>query len=177
MIEHKILFTGTVGAGKTTAIQAVSEIPPVFTDVPSSDPENIGKEMTTVALDYGEISLGKAERLRLYGTPGQERFSFMWKILSQGALGLVILVDHSRPDPVQDLLLYLEHFKELIRETACVVVISKMSAERQTPDVKEFTHTMQRLGMVYPVIAADVRDKDQVLWILDLLLVQMETRQ
>jgi signal recognition particle receptor subunit beta len=174
MIEHKILFTGTVGAGKTTAIQAVSEIPPVCTDVQSSDP-SIGKETTTVALDYGEISLGDTERLRLYGTPGQRRFSFMWKILAQGALGLVILVDHTRPEPLHDLKIYLENFKTLIQETSCVVVISKMD-ESHAPTLKDFTEMMQKSKMVCPVIAADVRDKDQVLWILDLLLVQMEAR-
>jgi signal recognition particle receptor subunit beta len=174
MIEHKILFTGTVGAGKTTAIQAVSEIPPVCTDVVSSD-LTIGKETTTVALDYGEISLGETERLRLYGTPGQERFSFMWKILSQGALGLVILIDHSQPDPLEDLSVYLEHFKTLIQETACVVVISKMN-EGQPPSLDNFIDVMHKHQLVCPLIAADVRVKEQVLWILDLLLVQMEAR-
>ncbi|MDR3353246.1 MAG: ATP/GTP-binding protein [Zoogloeaceae bacterium] len=175
MIEHKILFTGTVGAGKTTAIQAVSEIPVVCTDVQSSDPDAIGKDMTTVALDYGEISLGRAERLRLYGTPGQERFSFMWKVLAQGALGLVILIDHTQPDPLANLATYLKYFKELIQGTSCVVVISKMDESRQ-PALKDFTEMMQKHHMVFPVIAADVRKREQVLWVLDLLLVQMEAK-
>jgi signal recognition particle receptor subunit beta len=174
MIEHKILFTGTVGAGKTTAIQAVSEIPAVCTDVLSSD-LMIGKEMTTVALDYGEVSLGQSERLRLYGTPGQARFSFMWNVLSQGALGLIILIDHTRPDALEDLGLYLAHFGELIRDTACVVAISKMD-ESRPPSLQDFIERMHENHMVCPVIAADVRDKKQVLWILDLLLVQMEAR-
>jgi signal recognition particle receptor subunit beta len=175
MIEHKIIFTGSVGAGKTTAIQSISEIPPVCTDVLSSD-LTIGKDMTTVGLDYGEISLGEMERLRLYGTPGQERFAFMWKILAQGALGVVILVDHTRPDPLLDLALYLDHFKTLIRETACVVVISKMD-ESHSPLLEDFAEFMRQKQMICPVIPADVRDRGQVLWILDLLLVQMETRQ
>ena len=175
MIEHKILFTGTVGAGKTTAIQAISEIPPVSTDVRSSDLA-IGKEMTTVALDYGEVSLGTEERLRLYGTPGQERFSFMWKILAKGALGLIILVDHTRPDPLQDMMIYLKNFKTLIRETACVVAVTKME-ESRSPSLEDIASAMKQKRMMCPVIAADVRDKEQVLWILDLLLLQMETRQ
>jgi signal recognition particle receptor subunit beta len=174
MIEHKILFTGSVGAGKTTAIRSVSEIPPVSTDVQSSD-LSIGKETTTVALDYGEVSLGESERLRLYGTPGQSRFSFMWKVLAQGALGLVILVDHTRPEPLQDLKIYLENFRTLIQETSCVVVISKMDASR-APALDDFSEMMREIRMVCPVIVADVRERDQVLWILDLLLVQMEAR-
>jgi signal recognition particle receptor subunit beta len=174
MIEHKILFTGTVGAGKTTAIQAVSEIPAVCTDVISSD-LTIGKKMTTVALDYGEVSLGQSERLRLYGTPGQSRFSFMWDVLAKGALGLVILVDHTQPDPLKDLSRYLKHFTRLIKETACVVAISKMD-ESHPPSLQEFIGLMHKNHMANPVIAADVRDKEQVLWILDLLLAQMEAR-
>ncbi|MDR3159736.1 MAG: ATP/GTP-binding protein [Zoogloeaceae bacterium] len=174
MIEHKILFTGSVGAGKTTAIQAVSEIPVICTDVLNSD-LTLGKEATTVALDYGEVSLGKTERLRLYGTPGQERFSFMWDVLAQGALGLVILVDHTQTNPLQDLSIYLNHFKDTIRKTACVVVLSKMDASRP-PALEAFTEMMQENHMVYPVVEADVRDRAQVLWILDLLLVQMEAR-
>ncbi|GHU26848.1 GTP-binding protein [Betaproteobacteria bacterium] len=174
MIEHKILFTGTVGAGKTTAIQAVSEIPTVCTDVISSD-LTIGKKMTTVALDYGEVSLGQSERLRLYGTPGQARFSFMWDVLAKGALGLIILVDHTHPDPLKDLNLYLQHFARLIKETACVVAISKMDKSRPPP-LQEFIGLLHKNHMANPVIAADVRDKEQVLWILDLLLAQMEVR-
>ncbi len=174
MIEHKILFTGTMGAGKTTAIQAVSEIPPVTTDVLNSD-LTLGKEKTTVALDYGEVSLGRGERLKLYGTPGQERFSFMWKILAEGALGLVILIDHSRPDPLADLAVYLGNFKKLIRNTGCVIGISKMDGSK-APTLESFIDVLQQNDLVCPVIPVDVREKQQVLWVLDLLLTQLETR-
>ena len=69
MIEHKIIFTGTTGAGKTTAIAAVSEITPLNTDVRNTDPE-VAKAMTTTGLDYGELTLGQNEKLRLYGMSG-----------------------------------------------------------------------------------------------------------
>ena len=69
MTEHKILFTGTMGAGKTTAIAAVSEIPPMRTDVRNTD-DSVSKATTTVGLDYGELTLDNGEKLRLYGTPG-----------------------------------------------------------------------------------------------------------
>ena len=174
MIEHKILFTGTMGAGKTTAIQAVSEIPPVTTDVLNSD-LTLGKEKTTVALDYGEVSLGRGERLKLYGTPGQERFSFMWKILAEGALGLVILVDHARPDPLADLSIYINNFKHLIKKTGCVVGISKMDGSK-APPLESFIDVLQQSDLVCPVIPVDVREKQQVLWVLDLLLTQLEAR-
>lgn len=174
MVEHKILFTGSVGAGKTTAIQAVSEIPVVCTDVFNSD-ASLDKATTTVGLDYGEISLGRDERLRLYGTPGQERFSFMWNVLAQGVLGVVILINHAQPEPLRNMGIYLNHFRSLIQETACVVVISKMNESRQ-PFLREFSEAMQKEGIVCPVIVADVRIREEVLGILDLLLVQIEAR-
>jgi signal recognition particle receptor subunit beta len=103
--EYKILFTGTMGAGKTTAIASISEVPPVVTDVANTD-RAIGKPRTTVGLDFGQITLDSGDRLRLFGTPGQSRFDFMWKLLVKNALGLIILTDNSRPDPIGDLDVY-----------------------------------------------------------------------
>jgi len=91
---YKVVITGPVGAGKTSFIKNLSEIPAVNTDVKSSI--NIGKDMTTVALDYGLIHLGDDE-IHLFGTPGQDRFSFMWDILSEGAIGFIMLVDSTNP--------------------------------------------------------------------------------
>jgi signal recognition particle receptor subunit beta len=173
MTEHKILFTGTMGAGKTTAIAAISDITPVGTEVHNSD-EAVSKAMTTVGLDYGELTLDNGEKLRLYGTPGQQRFDFMWKILSRGALGLVILIDNSRPDPLADLDMYLDGFAGLIGEAACVIGISKTETH-PLPDIEAFAQRMQAKGVLCPVLATDVRQKAQVLQLLDLLLVQLES--
>ena len=159
MTEHKILFSGTTGAGKTTAIGQVSEIPPLSTDVRNTD-TSLAKKMTTVGLDNGE-------KLRLYGTPGQQRFDFMWKILSRGALGLIILIDNRQPDPLGDLDVYVAGFKALIDKTACVVAIGRMETHPE-PDLERFTHHLQSLGVLCPVLAADVRDSAQVLQLLQL---------
>ena len=70
MKEYKILFTGTMGAGKTTAIGAVSEAPPIVTDVQNTD-KSVAKEMTTVGLGFGVITLESGDRVRLFGTPGR----------------------------------------------------------------------------------------------------------
>ena len=87
--QLKLIVAGHVGAGKTTFIRSISEIDAVDTDVKSS--ENIGKELTTVAMDYGILTLDGIP-LHIYGTPGQDRFDFMWEVLCTGALGLVLLV-------------------------------------------------------------------------------------
>ena len=173
MNEYKILFTGTMGAGKTTAIAAISEIPPVRTDVRNTD-LSVAKESTTVGLDYGELTLDNGEKLRLYGTPGQARFEFMWQILSKGALGLVILIDNSRPNPLADLEMYLEGFSSLIARTACVVAIGRMESHPQ-PDLDAFAQRMAARKVLCPVLPANVTDRQQVLQILDLLLVQLES--
>ena len=79
MKENKIIFTGPVGVGKTTAISALSDEPPVQTDASASDITLVRKGYTTVAMDYGVIHLDEETKVHLYGTPGQERFNFMGK--------------------------------------------------------------------------------------------------
>lgn len=174
MIEHKILFTGTTGAGKTTAIGSVSEVPPISTDVRNTD-SAFAKAMTTAGLDYGEITLDNGEKLRLYGTPGQKRFDFMWSILSRGALGLVILIDNSRPDPLDDLDIYITGFERLIQEASCVVAIGRME-QHSEPDLDAFATHLQARGVLCPVMPIDVRDSQQVVQLLELLLLQLESR-
>lgn len=175
MREHKILITGTMGAGKTTAIAAISDTPPISTDVANSD-RSVNKLTTTVGLDYGELSLPNGEKLRLYGTPGQERFSFMWTILAEGALGVVILIDNSRPDPLADLLVYIKGLEQLMREAGCVVAVGRTETHPE-PSLDDFGQTLEQHGLMCPVVTVDVRQRDQVLSVLDLLLMQIEAKQ
>lgn len=91
----KLIVAGPVGAGKTTFIANLSEQKTVNTDVLAS--EDLGKAYTTVAMDYGVLNLNGIA-LNVYGTPGQDRFDFMWEILCEGALGLVLLVAGDQPE-------------------------------------------------------------------------------
>jgi uncharacterized protein len=90
----KLVIAGPVGAGKTTFIQSLSETEVVDTDEFAS--EDIGKAKTTVALDFGTLELDGVP-IHLFGTPGQDRFDFMWEILCEGSLGLILLVAGDRP--------------------------------------------------------------------------------
>jgi uncharacterized protein len=90
----KLIIAGPVGAGKTTFIYNLSEIETVNTDVLAS--EDLGKAYTTVAMDYGILTLDNIP-LHLYGTPGQDRFDFMWEVLCEGALGLILLIAGNDP--------------------------------------------------------------------------------
>ena len=77
MAEHVILVAGPMGAGKTTAIRSLSEIEVVSTEAANTDRETADKETTTVALDYGEITVGEDDKVRMYGVPGQNRFDVL----------------------------------------------------------------------------------------------------
>jgi len=103
----KVVVAGPVGSGKSTFIRTLSETDVVDTEALAS--EDIGKLTTTVALDYGTIHLGD-QLLYLFGTPGQDRFDFMWDVLSEGALGLLLLIRGDKPEdfvPARRLLDYL----------------------------------------------------------------------
>jgi uncharacterized protein len=169
--EIKIIITGTMGSGKTTAIAAVSDAPPVSTEATNTDLARHTKATTTVAMDYGEVLLADGDRLRLYGTPGQGRFNFMWEILGKGALGVVILVDLSRPDPVADMGEYLTDFANVIRAGSAVI-----GAGREHPSVTTtvLAKAAAQMGFAVPVFSVDVRRREDVLLLLEALFSQIE---
>lgn len=171
--EYKLIFTGSMGAGKTTAIAAVSEIAPVRTEVQNTDLSQHAKVTTTTGLDYGEVTLPGGKVLRLFGTPGQARFQFMWDILGKGALGVVVLVDNSRPDPLSDARDYVRAFSEVIGESRAVVGVSRCDTHPE-PSLEAYDDTLRDIGVRVPVVSADVRQREQVITLLDILFYQIE---
>ncbi|OBS08308.1 GTP-binding protein [Acidihalobacter prosperus] len=173
MNELKFIFTGPPGAGKTTAISSISEIPPVASDVATTDDLAEIKQTTTVAMDFGEVTLPDGQILHLYGTPGQRRFRHMWEILAQGALGLIILCDNSRPDPIADMDIYLENFAQLIEQTGAVVAVNRMETPN-SPTLEDYYTHLQDIGLILPVLAADPREREDMLMLLDTLITTLE---
>ncbi|HBS61639.1 MAG TPA: GTPase, partial [Stenotrophomonas sp.] len=108
MREHKIVVLGAMGSGKSTLVRAIAAGAVVDTDVRNSDRVGADKASTTVAMDYADIDLPNGDRLRLYGTPGQQRFDFLWPILLQGASGVVLLLDATDPAAATALGAYLD---------------------------------------------------------------------
>ena len=101
MKTMRSVVAGTVGAGKTTFVQTLSEIEVVNTDRPATDETLLLKSETTVALDFGRLILSPNMDLHIYGTPGQSRFDFMWDLLIQNAHTYILLVAAHRPDNFQ----------------------------------------------------------------------------
>jgi small GTP-binding protein len=107
----KIVVTGPFNSGKTEFIRSVSEIDVVSTERKISSEMEKVKETTTVAMDFGRITVDEDLVLYLFGTPGQRRFDFMWEILSEGMLGFIVMVDSTRPETFREARSILETFR------------------------------------------------------------------
>ncbi len=172
MQRLKIVFSGPMGAGKTQAIASLSDIPVVSTEVQNTDLDAHTKVLTTVGMDYGELTLEGGTGIGLYGTPGQERFNFIWPILSQGALGVIILIDHSAANPVQYMAYYLQTF-EKIYQGRIIVGISQVDKkpEREFDIYREWLDENKRSIPIFPV---DMRKKDDVLLLVETIITALE---
>jgi uncharacterized protein len=111
----KIVVTGPFAAGKTTLIRTISEITVLSTERAITDSTRSRKAETTVAMDFGRITIDRDLVLYLFGTPGQERFDFMWEILGEGMLGYVVLVDAEREDSIAEAGAILDAFRRMAR--------------------------------------------------------------
>lgn len=172
-MEHKIIFTGPVGSGKTTAIETISDIPVVQTEAKATDAVSQRKANTTVAMDYGVLNLGEGAKVHLYGTPGQERFSFMWDILTIGGLGLVLLIDNAREDPLADLEFYLKAFDKFIKKSALVIGVTRMDMKPR-PGLYTFHTKLRELGLKVPIFEVDAREREDMKVMMFALLAMLD---
>lgn len=174
MSTYKIIFTGPVGAGKTTAVSVLSDIPTVRTDCAASDMSRERKAETTVAMDYGLVKLADGVSIHLYGTPGQERFDFMWEILTEGGIGLVLLLDNSRAEPMQDLRFFVDAFRDFIDRTGLVIGVTRMDI-RSAPAIVDYYRELAPLGLrEIPVFEVDARERKDVSLLLEALLCSLD---
>ncbi|MBH5333769.1 ATP/GTP-binding protein [Streptomyces pactum] len=162
-VTLKILVAGGFGAGKTTLVGAVSEIKPLRTEELLTEAgrpvDNLtgveGKRTTTVAMDFGRITLREDLVLYLFGTPGQDRFWFLWDELSTGALGAVVLADTRR---LQDCFAAVDYFER--RGIAFTVAVNCFEDSARYPE--ESVRDALDLDPQTPVILCDARERDSV---------------
>lgn len=174
MNTYKIIFTGPVGAGKTTAVNSLSDIATVRTDKAATDAVLERKPETTVAMDYGLVNLADGVAVHLYGTPGQERFDFMWEILTEGGIGLVLLLDNTRPDPMQDLRFFVGAFRRFIDRSGIVVGITRADISSM-PTLDDYYRELTPLGLrQIPVFEVDARQRKDVSLLVEALLCSLD---
>jgi uncharacterized protein len=120
----KIVLLGPVGAGKTTAIRAITDGEPVSTEMPMSEGASGDKRTTTVALDFSSVSLDDGTPVFVYGLPGQEHYAFMRPIVLAGALGAIVLLDARRAEIVEDCRHWLDALRASAPDAVAVVGVT-----------------------------------------------------
>ncbi|WP_293267080.1 ATP/GTP-binding protein [Neptunomonas sp.] len=166
MKSYKVLFVGSPGSGKTTAIRTISDVEVVDTDTKASDSTLKRKRTTTVGMDYGKLSLGEGKVLHLYGTPGQERFKFMWDLmvsdLANDASALILLVDNTRNYPFRDIDFYLSEFWDFIVQRHFIIAVTRSDLKNE-PTEAQYQNRLKEKGIFAPIIFIDARKSMDVM--------------
>jgi len=153
----KLVITGPVNAGKTTMVQNLSDSQVTATDVAATDQVSQLKSLTTVGLDFGILKIDESLELHLFGTPGQSRFNFMWKILSKGAIGAIFLVDSTSADSLTEMKKMYDYFCEHVNIPVIVGATKQdMDGAKSVDEIADILN----LGDVL-VIPVDAREKEQ----------------
>jgi uncharacterized protein len=173
----KMVVTGPFNAGKTEFIRSVSEIDVVSTERKISTESERVKETTTVAMDFGRITVDEELVLYLFGTPGQRRFDFMWEILSEGMLGFIVMVDSTRPETFREARNIMTTFKAYA-PTPYVVNANKQDQEDawDLEDIRIALRLSPNIKLLECVATDKEKVKNVLLELLYSILSEMEIK-
>jgi small GTP-binding protein len=173
VVTVKVVVTGHFAAGKTTLISAISEIPVLATETSVSDESAETKDHTTVTMDFGKLTVKDDDllaELYMFGTPGQDRFDFMWDVLAEGMDGYILMVDLARgEDALREAAGILQHFREM--SDAPFVVGANRAAGH--PELSERLGQILRLDDAATVIPCEATDKESAKEVLLALLIKV----
>ncbi|MFF8845824.1 ATP/GTP-binding protein [Streptomyces sp. NPDC015127] len=165
----KIVVAGGSGTGSTTMVRSVSEIRPLHTEEPISVPSAVpGRTVTTVALDFGRLTLDERTVLHLFGMPGQDRFRFLWDPLLDGTNGAVVLVDTRALDSARYAIDCLEG-----HDTPFIVAVNDFGGPFRSEDEIRGELT---LGPGVPLVEFDARDHSSSKFVLIALIKHLQER-
>ena len=163
----KVVVTGPFAAGKTTLIRTISEITVLSTERGITDSTRRRKAETTVAMDFGRITIDRDLVLYLFGTPGQDRFDFMWEILGEGMIGYLLLVDAAREDSIQEAAGILDAFRTMAR-VPFVVGLNRAGGDDHL--LVESVRSRLQIPSDIAILPCDATDKESVKNVLLALL-------
>ncbi|MBK6872679.1 MAG: ATP/GTP-binding protein [Kineosporiaceae bacterium] len=181
-VPVKILVAGGFGVGKTTVVTTISEIAPLTTEAEMTsvaagvDNNELvpTKTTTTVAMDFGRITIDQSIKLYVFGTPGQDRFGFMWNDLANGALGALVLVDDRRLDECYAAVDYFE-------KAGLPFVVGVNRFDGQVQHDPETIRWALAIGPAVPIVELDARSflsvRDAILVMLEEALARARARQ
>src|SRR5215475_8263293 len=174
----KMVITGPYASGKTEFIKSISEIDVVSTEAKVSEgtQEREVKADTTVAMDFGRITVDDDLVLYLFGTPGQRRFDFMWEILAEGMLGFVVMVDSTKPETFREAKSILETFRAYAPTPYVVAANKQDHPDAWDPEDMRIALRLEQDAKLLPCVAKE-RDsvRNVLLELLYTILEEMES--
>lgn len=164
---RKIAFIGSVGSGKTTLIRQLSHGETLDTDVDSTI--DIGKQKTTVGIDYGHVVLDDDTILGLYGVPGQRKFSLVWDHVKEGLWSVVILLKNNDTESIDELNYLIDYF-EITNKMPVVVAVTHVGQSGAEKTIAVIQKKLNELQITAPIFSIDPRDFDSAMLIMKTLI-------
>jgi len=171
MSDNKIIFAGPPGVGVTTAIKAISDIPPEIKKKKLVDDKG---NTTTIEMDYGILKLDSGDQIYLYGAPERAKLEHVRETLKQGCIGLVLLINNAEKDPVGTMLQYMEDCQFLVEKKGMAVGLTRYE-DSPLPDINDFHIALREKKHNIPVFSVDGHEKNDIITIIRAMLYNLDS--